>query len=61
MTIIQVGCDLTYSVTKPTSFLFNVAAARTAHQIINEETLLLNPIIPCEASTLGAEAIQVYR
>jgi transglutaminase-like putative cysteine protease len=61
MTIIQVGCNLTYSVTKPTSFLFNVAAARTAHQIISEETLLLNPNIQYEASTLGAEAIQVYR
>ena len=61
MTIIQVGCDLTYSVTNPTSFLFNVAAARTAHQIISEETLLLNPNIQYEASTLGAEAIQVYR
>ena len=61
MTIIQVGCDLIYSVTKPTSFLFNVAAARTAHQIISGETLLLNPNIQYEASTLGAEAIQVYR
>jgi transglutaminase-like putative cysteine protease len=61
MTIIQVGCNLTYSVTKPTSFLFNIAAARTAHQIISEETLLLNPNIQYEASTLGAEAIQVYR
>ena len=61
MTIIQVGCDLTYSVTTPTSFLFNVAAARTAHQIISEENLLLNPNIQYEASTLGAEAIQVYR
>jgi transglutaminase-like putative cysteine protease len=61
MTIIQVGCNLTYSVTKPTSFLFNVAAARTAHQIISEETLLLNPNIQYEASTLGAETIQVYR
>ncbi|MDD5266128.1 MAG: transglutaminase family protein [Methylococcales bacterium] len=61
MTIIQVGCDLTYSVTSPTSFLFNVAAARTAHQIISEETLLLNPSIQYEASTLGPEAIQLYR
>jgi len=45
MTTIQIGCDLTYSVTKPTSFLFNVAAARTGHQAIREETLQLNPFI----------------
>lgn len=61
MTTIQVGCDLTYSVTKTTSFLFNVAAARTGHQIVNEETLQLNPNIKYEASSLGAEDIQVYR
>jgi transglutaminase-like putative cysteine protease len=61
MTTIQVGCDLTYSVTNPTSFLFNVAAARTGHQTITQEILQLNPIIQYEASTLGTEAIQVYR
>lgn len=61
MTTIQVGCDLTYSVTNPTSFLFNVAAARTAHQTISEETLQLNPNIKYEASSLGMEDIQVYR
>ena len=61
MTTIQIGCDLTYSVTKPTSFLFNVAAARTGHQTIREETLQLNPSIQYEASNLGMEAIVVYR
>jgi len=45
----------------PTSFLFNVAAARTGHQTITQEILQLNPIIQYEASTLGTEAIQVYR
>lgn len=61
MTIIQVGCDLTYSVTNPTSFLFNVAAARTGHQTINEESLQLSPNIRYETSSLGTEDIQVYR
>ena len=61
MTTIQVGCNLTYSVTNPTSFLFNVAAARTAHQSISGETLQLNPVITYEASSLGTEATQVYR
>ena len=61
MTTIQVGCDLTYSVTNPTNFLFNVAAARTRHQIINAESFWLNPNIQYESSTLGTEDIQVYR
>jgi transglutaminase-like putative cysteine protease len=61
MTTIQVGCDLTYSVTNPTSFLFNVAVARTGHQTITQEILQLNPNIQYEASTMGTEDIQVYR
>jgi transglutaminase-like putative cysteine protease len=61
MTIIQVGCDLTYSVTKPTSFLFNIAAARTGHQTVSEESFQLTPKIKYEASTLGTEDIQIYR
>jgi transglutaminase-like putative cysteine protease len=61
MTTIQVGCDLTYSVTKPTSFLFNVAAARTQHQTIFEETLHLSPSIWYETSSLGSEDAYVYR
>jgi transglutaminase-like putative cysteine protease len=61
MAIIQIGCDLNYSVTSPTSFLFNVAAARTAHQTISEETLWLNPGVNYKTSNLGMEDIQVYR
>ena len=61
MTTIQVGCDLIYSVTNPTSFLFNVAVARAGHQIINAGSLWLNPNIQYDASTLGTEDIQVYR
>jgi transglutaminase-like putative cysteine protease len=61
MATIQIGCDLTYSVTNPTSFLFNVAAARTDHQTISGETLQLTPNIKYEASSLGTEDVQVYR
>ncbi|MGZ8158776.1 MAG: transglutaminase-like domain-containing protein [Methylobacter sp.] len=61
MTTIQIGCDLRYSVTNPTSFLFNVAAARTPHQTVSEETLQLTPNIRYETSSLGTEDIQVYR
>jgi transglutaminase-like putative cysteine protease len=61
MTTIQIGCDLIYSVTKPTSFLFNVAAARTEFQTISAETLQLNPDIQFETSTMGMGDIQVYR
>ncbi len=61
MTTIQVGCNLTYSVTSSTSFLFNVAVARTAHQNIIGETLQLTPNVQYEAGNLGSEVIQVHR
>ncbi|MGZ4970793.1 MAG: transglutaminase-like domain-containing protein [Methylobacter sp.] len=61
MATIQVGCNLKYSVTNSTSFLFNVAAAATAHQSISEETLQLNPNIQYETSSIGMEDIRVYR
>lgn len=61
MTTIQVGCDLSYTVSQPTSFLFNVAAARTSHQTIGEETFLLNPAINFETVNAGIEGVQVYR
>ena len=61
MTIIKVGCDLTYSIKSSTSFLFNIAVARTNFQTISEETLQLTPTIQYEASNLGIEDIYIYR
>jgi transglutaminase-like putative cysteine protease len=61
MTTIQVGCNLSYTVSRPTSFLFNVAAARSLQQAISEETLQLNPAINFEAVNIGIEGILVYR
>ena len=58
---IQIGCDLRYSVSAPTSFLFNVAAARTAHQTISDETLQLTPNLHYDFGTVGIEATSVYR
>lgn len=61
MTTIQVGCDLTYSVTNPTNFLLNIAAARTEHQSLSQESLNLSPSIYFESSTMGRSDIQIYR
>jgi transglutaminase-like putative cysteine protease len=61
MRTIQVGCDLSFSVISRTSFLFNVAAARTAYQNISAETLQLSPAVEYETKSLGTQAIQIYR
>jgi len=61
MTTIYVGCDLTYSVTHCTNFLLNIAAARTEHQSLSQESLHFNPNIYFETSTMGSGDIQIYR
>jgi transglutaminase-like putative cysteine protease len=61
MTSIQVGCNLSYTVTQPSSFLFTIAAARTLQQTVGEENLQLNPAMYFETFTLGTEGIQTYR
>lgn len=61
MTSIQVGCNLSYTVTQPSSFLFNIAAARTLQQTIGEENLQVNPAVYFETFTLGTEGLQIYR
>jgi transglutaminase-like putative cysteine protease len=43
MNLADVGCTLTYAVTAPTSFVFNVVSAATERQIIHEERLELEP------------------
>ncbi len=58
---IQVGCALSYTVTQPSSFLFNIAAARTLQQTISEENFQLTPATYFETFTLGTDGIQLYR
>lgn len=61
MSNILIGCDLTYSITSPSNFLFNIAAARTTQQCITNEILQLTPDIAVESNHYGTEGIQVYR
>jgi transglutaminase-like putative cysteine protease len=61
MISLQVGCNLSYSVTKHTCFLFNIAAACSFQQLISQESLQLNPAINYQSCYIGAEGIQVYR
>jgi transglutaminase-like putative cysteine protease len=43
MNIAEVGCTLTYAVTAPTTFVFNVVSANTERQVVREENLTLEP------------------
>ena len=52
MSLMHVGCELHYSVTGPTSFLFNVAVAHTAHQTVRHEVFTLTPHMSM-SSTIG--------
>lgn len=61
MSMIHVGCELTYEVLAPTSFLFNVAAAKTAHQIVHQEHVEIRPNVGYAEIQLGAEGSRVFR
>lgn len=59
MSLINVSCELHYRVTAPTSFLFNVAVALTAHQKVHEESFLLTPRCEYEVCNIGSEGNRV--
>jgi transglutaminase-like putative cysteine protease len=61
MSLMHVGCELHYSVTGPSSFLFNVAVARTAHQTVRHEVLTLNPSYEYVVNDVGSEGNRVLR
>ncbi len=43
---IDVGSDLQYEITAPTTLLLNVAIAATDHQQIVSESLTITPAVP---------------
>ncbi|UEG50807.1 transglutaminase family protein [Ferruginibacter lapsinanis] len=44
----QVFSELEYIVPVPTTFIFNLHAARTSHQTVIEETLTIDPVYQCK-------------
>lgn len=61
MSLIQVNCELQYQVSTPTSFLFHVSAASTAHQIVQHEDVRVEPANQYEICHLGAEDNRFFR
>jgi transglutaminase-like putative cysteine protease len=61
MSIIRVGCELHYRLTAPTSFLFNVAVANTAHQSVRQEHFTIVPHAEYTVENVGEEGNRVVR
>ena len=61
MTTIEVGCDLSYEVRRRTIFLFNITAATTSHQTVDEETLTFDPALEVENYQVGLEGNRLQR
>ncbi|MGR9114672.1 MAG: transglutaminase-like domain-containing protein [Gammaproteobacteria bacterium] len=61
MSVINVGCELVYEVITPTSFLFNVAAAKTSHQSVLQEKIDILPNLGCSEIQLGTEGNRIFR
>jgi len=61
MPVIHVGCELAYEVTAPTSFLFNVAAAKTPFQTVLQENIEVSPNVGYAEIQLGTEGNRIFR
>ncbi len=61
MTTSFVGCDLTYDILSPTTFLFNVTAAKTPGQQVLQESFFLTPEIAMQTFPMGLTGNQVHR
>lgn len=57
----RVGCDLDYWVPSPSTFVFNVAATRTPHQEVEEESLTFTPDWPVDAYSDAATGNRYHR
>ena len=61
MSLIQVGCELRYQVTVPSSFLFHVTAANTPYEAVQHEEVTVEPPKEYNIAYLGAEDNRVFR
>ena len=61
MTPIMIGSTLNYEVSQPTIFLFKIAAATTAHQIISNEALTFEPNLNVEQCQIGEDGNRLHR
>lgn len=61
MSDIGLGCDLTYDVHEPTTFLFNLSVAMTDSQRILDEQLTCTPQVPLQAFQIGFAQNRVQR
>jgi transglutaminase-like putative cysteine protease len=61
MTTSFVGCDVCYDILSPTTFLFNVTAAKTPGQHVLREEFFLTPDIAMQTFPLGLTGNQVHR
>jgi len=61
MTTLNVEANLTYDVTRPTSFAFSIVAARTPHQTVTNESIDVGPGLNFEMVPYGGNTHQLLR
>ena len=61
MSIIEVGCDLTYKVRCSTNFRFQITAAKTARQQILSESLIFQPDLTPNFCQTGTDGNSLHR
>ncbi len=61
MSTIDVCADLSYEVTAPTSFAFSIIAARTRHQVVTAEQIVVDPDVDVSLVPYGEGTHQLLR
>lgn len=61
MSQIHVGCELSYTAHEVTTFLFQIAAARTTLQKVLNEQLTIQPTVDVNEHLIGTEGNRIHR
>lgn len=61
MRSIDVSCDLTYEVSVPTSFVFNVAVLGSERQVVKSESISIEPCVSYTETAIGEEGNRIFR
>lgn len=62
MTIVEVGCQLSYRVRSPALYLMNLSVSRNSHQVVIMETLEVHPFQraeECDVGPLGNRLVRI--
>ncbi|WP_423981905.1 transglutaminase-like domain-containing protein [Ilumatobacter sp.] len=61
MSTVNVSATMRYEIHEPTSFAFSITAARTPHQVVSDEEIVITPEVEMSVVPYGADTHQLLR